>query len=356
MLNKFKKFKFLGFTDYERLEHISDEEYYLGDRFKEHISNSKGGLISPYSEGSPEKYLKGFDQGPSDAFKKGTFVHQLILERDKYTVSEVTSPSAKLGLAVEEALKYRTEGMSIYDSIKAACQTADYYKKNVSDKIVKQVLAAGLPYHIGLKSVKENELIIPSNMRAQVLNAVKSIRRNQKAMSILERGADMNHNEDVLIAKALIQDDEGNVITLPVKCKLDNWSYGLNTLYLNDLKTTGKPVFYFSGYHSTSGFVEGSYHKFCYCRQVAMYGDLLYNWVKQTNPIDEFLVHIITVEVFNTSPTSKVFQVSNQSLEEGRIQYQDFLKRIAFHDKYGYNVDITNGILDGPSETICLEL
>lgn len=356
MLNKFKKFKFIGFTDYERLESISDEEYYCGERFANHISNSKGGLISPYSDGSPEKYLKGFDPTPNDAFKKGTFVHQLILEKDKYTVSELTKPSAKLGDAVDAAITLRGTGKGIYESIVEGCIIANYYKKNVSDKIVKQVLSAGFPYFMGLLHTKENELIIPSNMKSQILNAVKSIKKNNKAMSVLNRGAEMNHNEDVLIAKAVILDDEGKQIVIPVKAKLDNWSYGLDTLYLNDLKTTGKPVFYFSGYHTSEGFVEGSYHKFCYCRQMAMYGDLLYNWVKQSNPINEFLVHIITVEVFNNAPTSKVFRVSNQSLEEGRIQYQDFLKRIAFHDKYGYDVNITNELLDGQSEAICVEL
>ncbi len=140
-----------------------------------------------------------------------------------------------------------------------------------------------------------------------------------------------HHYEEAIFGTFTYENDyKGNQTPtiLKVKAKIDNFiiNHESKTIILNDLKTT---------ISSIDEFMETSFNKFRYDRQFAFYLYLLNNAI---NKQDEYklLANVITISKLDGK--HEIFKINQSSIEKGYYEFQDCLKRIGFHETYGYNV------------------
>ena len=100
------------------------------------------------------------------------------------------------------------------------------------------------------------------------------------------------------------------------------------TITLNDLKTTYKKVEEF----------KDSFEKYHYARQFSFYLYLL----KKTLNLDDYKIKAKVVVVSTTSLDCDSFYISQEDIESGFLEWSDCLKRIGFHESYGYDILIEN--------------
>ena len=97
--------KITPLMDTLHLQKISDEVYF-SKKYANYISNSRLGLINPEQGGDPKKFFQGFKPVYSAAFDIGSFVHQLVLQKDLFCICDsVDKPTAKLGALADRLYK-----------------------------------------------------------------------------------------------------------------------------------------------------------------------------------------------------------------------------------------------------------
>ncbi len=353
----------------QRKADVSDSDYF-GEEYKSYISNSLLKLISPDEGGAPSKFLSGFkSEGKSPALELGTAVHQMILEKDKYFISEVQKPSGKVGPIIETyhdlvTLEKLEEDKAIY----AACIAHDYYKDKLTAAKIEKVLESGAEYLEFLRAQVDNPgcIVLTQAMREKFQGAYDSVTKNSLIMDLLQPKSEDQlglplkvdvYNEDVMTMdfNATIVNDPDNDffndnITLSMKAKIDNWTidYDNKILTLNDLKTTGKPINQFAGYtfenvnyngEAYQTRVRGSFEEYHYYRQMAMYAFILKNYASKVYGFDEtwkFKINMLVVET-NAPFICHVFSVGNSWITKGYHEFISLLKRVAYHKINGFD-------------------
>lgn len=342
----------------QRLTDVSDEDYF-GEAYKDYVSNSTLKLINPAEGGTPQKFLSGFkDKKQSDALDLGTAVHQMTLEKDKYYVSDVEKPSGKVGEVIDRYFAYTSNGMEDKEAIILACQESDYYKNNLTDVRIANVLKAGEVYlsHLVDSHACTGCITLTSEMKGKLDNCLESIQGNPLAVEALTPPG-VVYNEDVLIMDAVAtmpSPDEDSFedveVNIKLKAKIDCWAVDVENkvLTLVDLKTTGNGV---NNFNSTTYeqlgldgdlYVrknEGSFQKFRYYRQMALYSEMLQAYAEQTYGFDESWTYNIQMVVVETTPPhlSHVFTVTQPWLNIGTVEYTSLLRRVAFHKVHGWD-------------------
>lgn len=330
---------------------MTDEEYFAHPA----ISNSKLGLINRKQGGSPLKYILGFDEKDSyrKALETGTNIHLAILEPKRYVVSDTMKPSGKIAPVVERIFHHRDKGLSILDSIEKACQEVNYGQSYKPETRLKNVIEGGLLYYVFLRT-KDNKVCMAADVYESVTKAVNSIQANAEAMYCLNPPERDVFNENayfqtvtVTITNPMLGLDTD--VELMLKCKIDNWSIDrVNKIVtLNDLKSTSSPIDLFDGYLEEfphPRYIMGSFQKWRYYRQMAMYLDILrHNVEKMVGLGFTFEVNMIVVETRHPYQ-SRVFKVCDQTLEYGRKEYKELLKDAAYVSLFGADVQNTQVI------------
>ena len=230
---------------------MDDPEYFGMDA----ISNSQLGLLIEETGGGPQKFLQGFknEANYNASLNLGSSVHQLLLERDKYFLSDYEKPGGKVGLIMESVYKMisRENAVELDEAIKTACIYWDYYTGSLTEKRLNTLKETGLPYLEYLKEFhKDGMIVLTEEMKSKCFKCVESIRNNSFAKGLLypEDPNVLSFNEDVLVCDAaaeFLDDFIEPEFKVKLKAKLDNWSVNLTTneVVLNDLKTTGKNYF-----------------------------------------------------------------------------------------------------------------
>lgn len=324
-----------------RVLDISDEEYFSSE-YRKYISNSSLSLINPKQGGSPQKYKEGLQPRYSDSLHFGTAVHCLVLQPDDYEiVYEVNRPTAKAGFMADELYEeWLSLGRVTEDSILKASDKIDYYRGKMDSRKQAALLDKIIPYFV---ERKEFELKNPITSKKPIFLDVKSRDKVTKCVASVTSNADIRSllypegllsnptpkNEQCMLldVKAVYSDGEEKILSL--KAKLDNYYYDeeSNILVLNDLKTTG---------HDVNDFVN-SFYKFHYFRQFGFYAWLLYLDYKNYD-IAGMKANVIissTIPPFN----SGIFKVYNTHIRRGLNEFQELLKRVAYHERYGYDIE-----------------
>lgn len=309
---------------------MSDEEYF-SSKYAHYISNSRLSLINPDQDGSPEKYLKGFDTNniASDSLYFGTAIHQTFLQPDEfYVVPRIFRPTAKLGFVLDDILKNRAKGMSILDSIYAASNNINYYKGKITDKIIKHVLKEGYKYYLGVTHHKKKEgkepIFLSAKDHVRHAACIESLSTQRKIQNILNPtylfDKPLIKNESVLLMDIQVTYKEETFI-LKLKSKLDNWilDFESETLYLNDLKTTGYLLLNF----------KESWEKYHYYRQMGMYWWMLTAYVKAT--YNKPFIGKANMFVVSTVPNyySQLFQVTKDEIKRGMDEFSHLIRLAA---------------------------
>ena len=322
-----------------------DDNTYFSSEYKEYISNSKLSLINPDEEGSIEKYKSGFKSSFSDSFEAGSAVHGIILQPEYYALSQIMKPSGKLGLFADKAFFYlkESEEWTNLEILKLASKESDYYSDKLTQKRIDSALESCIPYW---KKRKEQELIksekdliyLSQNNYNKSLACINSINSNKKIIEVLRLDSFFNdveiYNEYAIIAEVIVTIDE-KTVRLKLKAKLDNFTINHTTqeITLNDLKTTGKPVGFFMGNNvyvegGNKVWYDGSFQKFHYYRQMAMYGMLMSCWHKHQGFNYKVKANMLVVETI-PEYKSKIYPVYNKHIQKGLLEFKNLITIVA---------------------------
>ena len=300
---------------------ISDEEYF--NDYKDYISNSRLSLINPEQGGSVEKYLAK-EKISSGSLLLGSAVHAEILQPGEFSIfGNMARPTAKLGLMADElADKYPniTDEMIIEASDKI-----DYYKGKMNASRITDVREKCQEYWGKRKYMAgDNNLYLDDASYIKYKGCVKSINDNADIQKLLHPEGLFEeptvHNElAITIVFEAINTETGQVVELPFKAKLDNYTMADGDIVLNDLKTTG---------HLLQDF-PGSFEKYHYYRQMAVYAWLLKTMCKvEEIPMDTLTANMLVV---STAPDyySRVFKVKASDIIRGFKEFKYLLHKVA---------------------------
>lgn len=335
----------------ERIQ-MEDPEYFALDA----ISNSKLALINPDQNGSPQKFFMERNNSESSALELGSAVHALLLEKGKNFLSEFEKPSGKIALLIKTAytLNNRESNPLDYDdALVVACKTHDYYSTNLTENRLKALKEKGAAYFEFLKEeTKPGMVVLTTDQRDKCLKCVGSVKNNPHAFELLYPAVSdtvLSFDEDVILMDitATFKDELlEEEITLKTKGKIDNWSINLetNTIIMNDLKTTGKPLQFFPGRWQDDKykpgeqiFIEGSFQKYHYDRQLSFYMAMLVAYCNKEYGVRDWNININIIAVETIYPyRAQVFRLGENSLKQGMAEYNSLLKRVAYHTKYSY--------------------
>lgn len=340
---KHKNIKLTPLLDTICYKEISDEEYF-SPAYAKYISNSKLALINPDQDGSPTIYSEGMSKHSkySDALVFGSAVHELVLQPESFAVIDnIDRPTAKMGFMADVLYPsfLFSSSYTVSDAaIIAASDKIDYYKGKMDDKKMQNVRDKCTKYwkdrcnyEHECSDDSKSPIYLDANNRNRLDLCLKSVESNKQIQDLLHPISFLEEpisaNEAALFMDVLAEDGTNSVI-LPLKAKLDNFTvdFDLESVVLNDLKTTGKWLTEFAG----------SFKKFHYSRQMAMYTWLLKLYVERTysmtiKSLTSNMLVVCTVPDYR----SGVFTVSNADIAQGFSEMKDLLQRVAYLELYG---------------------
>jgi hypothetical protein len=339
-----------------QLIRMTDAEYF-SDTYKEYISNSKLGLINPDEGGSPEQFLTGIKETFSESFELGSAVHATVLQPDDFIIAPIYKPTGKLGVFADKVYPLLKDIGDFQLSIPGeildqGSRKADYYAGKLSDKRVQTALISCIPYWE--KKRQYESLLENSALNKQVYlsepifekykQCVLGIKSNPSIQEILyPQGvlspAEFFNEYAILCDLQYVDEDTGEITILKFKAKLDNFTIDHETsiITLNDLKTTSKPVNFFMGNNVKSKdeqdnditvWYNGSFQKYRYYRQMAVYVWILQNAMKHLYNLSyKVKVNMIVIE---TSPdfNNRIFPVNGTYIKEGLKEFKNLLNLV----------------------------
>lgn len=331
---------------------MTDAEYFSA-KYKDYISNSKLGLINPLEGGSIEKYESGFKSDYSESFELGSAVHAIVLQPDEYEIASVRKPTGKLGLFANKVyeLEKASKEITREKAIELASIDANYYAGKLTTKRLETALIACEPYWEERKlyeqtlaeELHEKQIYLSDSMFEKYSQCILGIKNNSSIQETLyPQGlisqAEVYNEYAILCEVELTYKGESSILKL--KAKLDNFTidHETQTLTLNDLKTSGKPVNYFMG-NKVKTFTEetgeqwvwydGSFEKYHYYRQMGLYLFLLQAAVKHLYNLNYKLrANMVVVETIPNF-SSKVYTVSNKYIKLGLDEFKNLLILVA---------------------------
>lgn len=321
---------------------ISDQEYF-SQEYKKYISNSSLSLINPEQGGSPQLYYEGLSAHPKymDSMVFGSAVHQLILQPDDFILIEsVNRPTAKAGFMADELYPtFIKNGDITFEDIVKASDKIDYYKGKIDNKKADALKLKCKDYYLQRKahessfSGSKESIYLDEKSRFKLRECLKSVKNNQEIQKLLNPDSLLSEPESkneiciLLDVKAIYPSKEERILSL--KAKIDNytWDESIGELVINDLKTTG---------HEISEF-QNSFYKYHYYRQMAMYSWLLFLLLGQDQKLSmkSNMLLVSTIPPYN----SGVFKVLDTHIKRGMNEFSELLKRVAYHEQYGYDIE-----------------
>ena len=326
--------------DSVRIERMSDERYF-SEEFKDYISNSKLSLLNPEEDGSIEKLNTGFKQDYSSSYELGSAVHCMVLQENDFYISELRKPTGKFGMFLEEFYKLRKKGYKISDAVTKASIVQNYYSDKIlnNEKRFKKVVEEGLSFHLTKVHLREEDksdkipIYLSQKMSDQFMNCYSSLSNHSEASRLLKpKGLFESpeiYNEYAIFCDLEVITDDGQIEILKFKGKLDNFTIDNEEkiITLNDLKTSGKPVKSFktrsyTSYEGKKVEVEGSYFKYHYYRQMAIYMYLLGAALnKKGYKMKGNMIVVETLPVYDTM----VYKVTSEEIQKGLQEFKTLL-------------------------------
>lgn len=315
-----------------RLQKIDEEEYF-SKRYSNYISNSRLGLINPEQDGSPEKFFIGFKPTYSAAFDLGTGVHCMTLQSDLFTVcEEVDKPTAKMGALADRLYNIHKGEIPSKESICEQATIIDYYKGNLSQNQIDNVISKCTDYWQSRASFEasytgdKEVLYFDPKSRETVLKCVTALENNRKVQKLLHPSGlienPISECEQAILLDILVEVDNNQKFILKLKSKLDNYTIDKESgiVTVNDVKTIGKIV----------SEMPNNIAKFHYNREIAMYSWLLSLCAKKYYGMGNLTVKGNYL-VVSTIPGhyTKVIPMTKKMFMEGWNEFKQLLKLVA---------------------------
>lgn len=337
---KLSEIKITPLLDSLRLEDISDEVYF-SEKYSDYVSNSRLSLINPEQGGTPEDYFEKRPKEYSDSLILGSAVHGLILQPESYVMVEnVNRPTAKAGFMADYL--YNDGKIPTNEEIISASDIIDYYKGKMNDKKIAELKEKCTEYWKDRASwEKDNKeeirtpIFLDEKKRDIVDSVLKSFNNYSEFKKLLEPDYLMekpisgNEKTILLDVQAEVPDHEPFILRL--KSKLDNYiiHFEENSITVNDVKTTSKPVSYF----------KSAFNKYHYYRELGMYSWLLKlcadKFYKVSNPT--LKAYCLVLETF-PEYNALVYTLKPSDLMRGFNEFKTLLRLVAYYKTKGYGV------------------
>lgn len=330
------------------------DEVYFSDQYSEYLSNSRLSLLNPAQNGSIYKFNTPFAKG-NEAFKLGSAIHALILEPEKYTLSDFTAPSGVIATIFETTYKltHRAKNpVSFDEALEMAVKLHGYYGESLNEKRRNSILEKGMNYYEYLKQdFSEGLLILNQEDKAVVEHAVRSVNNNKEALEKL-RPSLINGEVNSEIAFTIDIEHEGEIFKF--KMKADNFilDYDRKVLTLNDLKTTGYDVSEFMGnsvlelrfdgqYELKNTFKEGSFQKYHYYRQMYLYSEVMKNYLTSLSlrgwTIESNIV-VVDKNKFRDTDNVAVYRIDDSWMNLGKQETEYLLDLLVRKEEGEYDL------------------
>jgi hypothetical protein len=310
---------------------MSDEEYF-SEKYKDYISNSKLSLINPDEGGSIEKFNSGFDNKYSDSFKLGSAIHNIKLQPEYYNVSDIQKPNGKLGIFIEEVLRNRRKGFTIIKSLKLASKSSNYYSSNLSENRIKSAIRSGLQFYLERNKCEDNSntMYLSQGNYSKFIKCMEGLNNPEVDNTLFPEGLLTKpeiYCEYAILCECKITFDDNSTKIIKIKGKIDNFiiDHEEKKVILNDLKSTGKPANFFMGNNvkfiednkEIWRWIDGSFQKYHYYRQVGMYLWMLITALKYKYNIEyKSNVNIVVIETIPNF-SSKVYPIKSKDIKKG---------------------------------------
>lgn len=327
---KFDDFQIIPIPSSAKRLKISDETYF-SSQYSNYVSNSRLRWINP-DQGGSWQLFQNPPRESTHSLALGSCIHECVLQSEEFQLPpDVSKPTAKLGKVIDYVIKNRKAGLSIYDSIKSACESAEYYLNTWENKI-HYIIAKGLKYYFEAKDLPDNSILLDPTTRENALASINSINTNiniqQKLHPVNELDEPIqSYNEDALFLDLMVVYKD-RATTVRLKMKADNWSVDPENkvLTLNDLKTTSKPIGWFMRDY-------GSLIHYRYYRQFYFYGMVLQEYCKIAYGFNidwDFNCNVLVVETFGEHK-SECFRINETLLQKGKREFEELIKRVAYY-------------------------
>lgn len=323
-----------------RLEDI-DDSIYFSEKYSEYVSNSRLSLINPEQDGSPEKFFKGLNSNKiyNDSLVFGSAVHELSLQPESFElITEVDRPTAKTGFIAD--IVYNDSGkLPSDDELINAAIEVNYYKGLLTENKLSK-LKSNIETYLIDRAKFENSynnnkvpIYLDSKSREKLNLCLNALNSNSKIQDLLHPVGILEDpvvgNEKTILLDIEVTPDNRNPVILKLKSKLDNFTidFDTNTIFVNDIKTTGKLVNEF----------DEAINKFHYYREIAMYSWLLslvaekYYGLKNPTIKGNFLV-VSTIPNYYT----KVVPMTKKLFKKGFNEFKKLVTLIAKYKNEGW--------------------
>ncbi len=337
-LEELNKIKIVPLLDTLRLEKI-DDEVYFSPMYKNYISNSRLSLIDPKKDGSPEKFFNGFQSTYNASFQLGDAIHKLVLQPERYKLAEgIYKPTAKLGLLADRIYNICKGELPTVDIINREAKVVDYYKGNLNEEQIKNVLNKSSVYWQQRRLFESTydeskELIyLDEKMSQTVLNCVIQVNYNKYFQELLQPTGliknPISENEQAFLLDIKIEMPNKDDFTLRFKAKIDNFTVDLesNSAVVNDLKSIGRILSEF----------DNNVIKYNYTREIAIYSWLLNLYCQKEynispNMFGNFLV-VSTIPNYYT----KIRKMTKTDFKNGWNEFKYLLRLVSYYYSKGY--------------------
>jgi len=246
---------------------------------------------------------------------------------------------------VEEVYKLRQIGLSIKNSIEAASSKADYYSGKLTGSRLKTAISKSIDFYLKRlhDPISEKPVIyLSEGIFDKYINIINNLKNNYAINNLLSPTTLFepveSFNEYAIFCDFKITLDSGEEIVIPFKGKLDNFTinYETNVVTLNDLKTTGKFGRYFMGNNvflegsDSAVWIDGSFQKYSYYRQMGIYLYLLQAVCKNIYKLNnfKFKTNMLVVETCPSYNTF-VYPVSSKYIMYGLEEFKQLMTILA---------------------------
>lgn len=306
--------------------------YEVGSKEDIVISNTSLSYINPEQGGSPKKFINFFSEfkelQESISLERGSLLHDWHEHQENFVIADVEKPSIMMAGWVERVFKsLQLANLSPNDlSIEIIFNYREGAYSNIKDttKLWNKFNDEGMSYLRFLFSV-EGKVAMTTETKNIVTKSMDALKEHKKANNILfSEPSEGNKRIKELEVYWEIKIPEYEK-PVKFKAKLDNTiiDYKHKIVYLNDLKSTSKPV---------STFKRGSFVYYRYYRQLAFYTTAVFQYLIQIgeDPKEWSVIpRIIAVDSVLYNVHS--FTIAPEWLTLGHKEMTELVNRVIWH-------------------------
>ncbi len=301
-------------------------EYYIEPA----VSNSTLGKINYQQGGSPAFFKHKKDKLFTDSLEIGTQVHLALLEPEKFKLFNIEKPSGKLGEVADKVLALGS--VTDENILKAYERMSAYANYTDGAKLTTFKRYGGEDYVNRMLDKDPDVCYLAEPLYNKVMSSVEAIKQSRYADLFSHQ---LGLAEVPMFGKFTVEYYNNEMLGIqttevPIKIKADYIINFDDTITLIDLKTSSSNPITFMGSWKLGNknweFVQGSFQKYHYFRQLAFYSDCISAYFNK--PIDNKIFVIQTEGVNEVG----LIDIDSDWIEIGRAEYKRLLSLYAYCD------------------------